>query len=149
MGSLRLHLGHMMAWQCTCFQVAMQPCSCCRLKAFLDGVTPEEWFLSQAAAREAKRAAMRAEWQAACDTLAAHKAEAAAAKQRAEHDMQWARTQQQWERAQRAARDAAAALRDALAQQVGGQAGGRGLQLLQRLASSHSSHPCLSTSPHF
>ncbi|PRW59914.1 flagellar associated isoform B [Chlorella sorokiniana] len=91
---------------------------CQRLKAFLDSVTPEEWFQSQAAAREGKKTAMRAEWRAACDALAAYKAEAAAAKQRAEHDMQWARTQQQWERAERVAREAAAALREALAQQA-------------------------------
>ncbi len=90
----------------------------CRLKAFLDSVTPEDWFQSQAAAREAKKAALRAEWRATCDALAAHKGEAAAAKQRAEHDMQWARTQQQWERAERVAREAAAALREALAQQA-------------------------------
>lgn len=105
---------------CQNVRCARLPENCCRLKAFLDSVTPEDWFQSQAAAREAKKAALRAEWSAACDALAAHKTEAAAAKQRAEHDMQWARTQQQWERAERAAREAAAVLREALAQQASG-----------------------------
>ena len=115
--------------------ITSPPCSlppnCCRLKTFLDSVTPEEWFQSQAAAREARKAALRAEWRAACDALAAHKAEAAAAKQRAEHDMQWARTQQQWERAERAAREAAAVLREALAQQASGHGGMGALKLTQ------------------
>lgn len=61
---------------------------------------------------------MRQAWEAACAEIAAHKAAALAAKQRAEHDMQWARTQQQFERAERAHREASAQLRDALAMQA-------------------------------
>lgn len=87
-------------------------------KAFLDSVTPPDWFESAAAARATKKAALRDAWRGACEAIAARKAEAAAAKQRAEHDMQWARTQQQFERAERAAREAAGALREALAEQA-------------------------------
>jgi hypothetical protein len=92
-----------------------------RFKAFLDSVTPEEWFESLAASRAASKAALRGAWQAACDAVAARKAEAAAARQRAEHDMQWARTQQQYERAERAYREALCALREALALTVRGR----------------------------
>lgn len=90
-------------------------------KAFLDSVTPQEWFTQLAAGREARKAALRSDWSAACDAIAARKNEAAAAKQRTEHDMQWARTQQQYERAERAAREAAAVLREALAVQARGR----------------------------
>ena len=86
-----------------------------RFKAFLDGVTPQEWFESLAATRGASKAALRASWQAECDAVAAHKAEAATERQRAEHDMKWARTQQQYERAERAYREALGTLREALA----------------------------------
>lgn len=90
-----------------------------RYRAFLDSVTPAEWFETLAANRAGKKETMRQAWEAQCASLAAHRAEALAAKQRAEHDMQWARTQQQFERAERAQREAAAVLREALATQVG------------------------------
>lgn len=98
----------------------LRPRSGCppRYKDFLDSVTPAEWFESLAAASAAKKAQLRQAWEARCSEVVAHKAAAAAAKQRAEHDMQWARTQQQFERAERAHREAAAALREALAVQV-------------------------------
>ena len=44
-----------------------------RFKAFLDSVTPEEWFESLAASRAASKAALRGAWQAACDAVAARK----------------------------------------------------------------------------
>ncbi len=93
------------------------PCPC-SIKAFLESVTPEEWFEGLAAEREGKKAALRAEWQGQCDAIAGRKAEAAAARQKAEHDMHWARTQQQFERAERAARAVAADLNEAMAEQV-------------------------------
>eukprot|EP00887_Chlorella_sp_A99_P006553 scaffold3.g6553.t1 len=87
-----------------------------RCKAFLDRVTPDEHFAAAAAARAAAKDALRAGWAAACGALAARRADAAAARQRAEHDMQWARTQQQYEAAAAAACKAAAALAAALAE---------------------------------
>ncbi|KAL4435859.1 hypothetical protein ABPG77_000621 [Micractinium sp. CCAP 211/92] len=90
---------------------------CQKYKAFLDTVTPVEWFEALAAAAASRKAQLRHAWEAACAEIAAQKAAAAAAKQRAEHDMQWARTQQQYERAERAHREAAAQLREALAVQ--------------------------------
>ncbi|PSC76417.1 flagellar associated [Micractinium conductrix] len=88
-----------------------------RFKAFLDSVTPEDWFELVAAQRAAKKAVLRAGWEAQRGAIAERKAAAAADKQRVEHGMQWACTQQQSERAERAHREAAAALRDALAEQ--------------------------------
>jgi hypothetical protein len=87
-----------------------------RLKAFLDSVTPEDWFEALAATRAQKKAALRAAWQAECDAASARKQDAAAARQRAEHDMQCARTQQQYERAEQAQREAVALLRAVLAE---------------------------------
>ncbi|KAI3436070.1 hypothetical protein D9Q98_002128 [Chlorella vulgaris] len=89
---------------------------CQRLKAFLDSVTPEDWFEALAATRAQKKAALRAAWQAECDAASARKQDAAAARQRAEHDVQCARTQQQYERAEQAHREAVALLRAVLAE---------------------------------
>lgn len=99
-----------------------------RYKAFLDSVTPVEWFEALAAAAASRKAQLRHAWEAACAEIAEQKAAAAAAKQRAEHDMQWARTQQQYERAERAHREAAAQLREALAIQVRQLHGVQGLR---------------------
>lgn len=90
-----------------------------RSQEFVFRVTPEEWFEGVRAEREAKKAGMKEAWLTACAAVAQRKQDAAAAKQRAEHDMQWARTQQQFERAERAYREALGALREAAALQVG------------------------------
>lgn len=95
-----------------------------RYKGFIACVTPEEWFEALRADRAAKKEGMKQAWRAECAALAQRKLDAAAAKQRAEHDMQWARTQQQFERAERAYREALAGLREAVALQVGLGAGG-------------------------
>lgn len=90
-----------------------------RYKAFINRVTPEEWFEGERAAREAKKAAMKEAWRVECGAVAQRKMDAAAAKQHAEHDMQWARTQQQFEKAERAYRESLVALRETALLQVG------------------------------
>lgn len=94
-----------------------RPCAL-RYKEFIARVTPEEWFEELRAERDAKKAAMKEAWRSDCAALAQRKLDAAAGKQRAEHDMQWARTQQQFERAERGYREALGALREALALRV-------------------------------
>ncbi len=91
---------------------------CCRYKAFIGRVTPEEWFEGLRAARDAKKQAMKDAWRADCNAVAQKKLDAAAAKQKAEHDMQWARTQQQFEKAEKAYRESLLALRETVTMQA-------------------------------
>ena len=100
-------------------------------------MTPEDWFELVAAQRAAKKAVLRAGWEAQRGAIAERKAAAAADKQRVEHGMQWACTQQQSERAERAHREAAAALRDALAEQVCGA----GMWVLQHIPACLAAYP--------
>eukprot|EP00878_Enallax_costatus_P036503 GHUV01040997.1.p1 GENE.GHUV01040997.1~~GHUV01040997.1.p1 ORF type:complete len:297 (+),score=87.78 GHUV01040997.1:82-972(+) len=87
---------------------------CKRYKEFLDGVTPKEWFATQAAKQEQARQEQIDAWRAECDAVKARKEAAAAARAKAEADYSNARTQQEAERAEKAIKEATAALKEAL-----------------------------------
>lgn len=57
-----------------------------RYKAFLDSVTPCEWFASHEAALKARQAAAMDKWHAECAAVRQAKEDAAAAKANAEAD---------------------------------------------------------------
>ncbi|KIY99393.1 Coiled-coil domain-containing protein 37 [Monoraphidium neglectum] len=83
-------------------------------QGFLDSVTPQEHFEKLAAARQERRAARLAAWQAGCAAVARRRDDAYLAKTRAEAAFSGARTQQEAERAERAVKEAAAELKEAL-----------------------------------
>lgn len=83
----------------------------CRYKEFLDSVTPNEWFATQAARQQQKRQEQLAEWHAECEAVKARRDAAAAARAKAEADYSNAKTQQEAEQAERAMKETTAALK--------------------------------------
>ncbi|KAK9824216.1 hypothetical protein WJX72_008592 [[Myrmecia] bisecta] len=87
---------------------------CKKYKAFLDKITPHEWFAERLQERDKKRKEREERWQAECKAVRKQKQDAKDAKAKAEHDYANARTQQEAERAEQAIQDSTAALKEIL-----------------------------------
>ena len=73
-----------------------------KYKDFLDSITPKEWFDLQQSRREERRQDRINQWKAECEAVWNKKADAVAAKAKAESDYANARTQQEAEQAENA-----------------------------------------------
>lgn len=64
---------------------------CRRYKAFLDSITPSEFFEDKMRKLRKRRNAITSEWEAGCEAVRKMKSDAVDAKAQAEHDYEFAR----------------------------------------------------------
>lgn len=87
---------------------------CRKFKEFLDEITPQEWFEAQAEKLQGRKDAMKAAWEAECESVRARKENSQAARVKAEADYANARTEQEAERCERALKESIAALKESI-----------------------------------